>query len=162
MMHLNSGQTRHVDHFCASAIRIRATLHDPGQSSRGGVIIKPRSLPVWTGVRCVLVSPHDTQHVPYHTCTWTMEGPPVCFLPYSHPHKVRAVQRETKGRRDSESEPHSSSICSGYLRCVKPSWGVSCIFPVSPLCRKPLALGCRRSQSPWEAWTLRLRVRSHR
>ena len=61
-----------------------------------GVITKPQSLPVWTGVRCVLASPHDTQHVPYHMCTWTMEGLLVCFLPYSYPHKVRALQREMK------------------------------------------------------------------
>lgn len=26
---------------------------------------------------------------------------------------------------------------------------------VSPLCRNPLALGCRHSQSYWEAWTPR-------
>lgn len=66
-----------------------------------------------------------------------MEGPPVCFLPYSHPHKVRAVQRETKGRCDSESEPHSLSTCSAYLRYVKPSSGVSCIFRVSTLQEAP-------------------------
>lgn len=94
-MHLDSGQAGHADHFCASAVGICATLHDPSRSSLGGVITKPQSVPVWTRVRCVLASPHNTQRVPYHMCTWTMEGPPVCFLPYSYPHKIR-LQQETK------------------------------------------------------------------